>query len=114
VDAARQVYGAEPGIQPTVDASGRQGVWLGGKLGGIPSAGTGVGPPNWRGHAADEFMTLEHYRNGIRYAAAIWGAVRRANGSEGLMTMGRLSGKRGDHHRRRDGDRGRHGASVCR
>ncbi|HUG17183.1 MAG TPA: M20/M25/M40 family metallo-hydrolase [Thermomicrobiales bacterium] len=71
VDAARHVYGAEPGIQPTVDASGRQGVWLGGKLGGIPSAGTGVGPPNWRGHAADEFMTLGHYYNGVRYSATI-------------------------------------------
>lgn len=72
VDAAREVYGGEPDVQPTVDASGRQGVWLGGMLGGIPSAGTGIGPPAWRGHAADEFMTLEHYRNGIRYAAAIW------------------------------------------
>jgi acetylornithine deacetylase/succinyl-diaminopimelate desuccinylase-like protein len=72
IDAARDVYGGEPAVQPTGDASGRQGVWLGGKLGGIPAAGTGVGPPAWRGHAANEFMTLEHYRNGIRYAAAIW------------------------------------------
>lgn len=72
VDAARQVYGSEPGIQPTVDASGRQGVWLGGKLGGIPSAGSGIGPPDWRGHAANEFITLQHYHNGIRYAATIW------------------------------------------
>ncbi len=72
IDAARQVYGVEPAVRPTGDASGRQGVWLGGRLGGIPAAGTGVGPPAWRGHAADEFITLGHYLNGIKYAATIW------------------------------------------
>ena len=72
VDAANAVYGVEPETQPTGDASGRQGVWLGGMLGGIPAAGTGVGPPAWRGHAGNEFMTLDHYRNGIRYAVTIW------------------------------------------
>lgn len=72
IDAARQVYGGEPAVRPTGDASGRQGVWLGGRLGGIPAAGTGIGPPAWRGHAADEFMTLDHYLNGIKYAATIW------------------------------------------
>ena len=72
IEAARRVYGVEPAVRPTGDASGRQGVWLGGRLGGIPAAGTGVGPPAWRGHAADEFITLDHYRNGIKYAATIW------------------------------------------
>ena len=72
IDAARQVYGGAPAVRPTGDASGRQGVWLGGRLGGIPAAGTGVGPPAWRGHAADEFMTVGHYLNGIKYAATIW------------------------------------------
>jgi len=72
IDAARQVYGGEPAVRPTGDASGRQGVWLGGQLGGIPAAGTGIGPPAWRGHAANEFMTLGHYLNGIKYAATIW------------------------------------------
>lgn len=72
IGAAREVYGGEPAVRPTGDASGRQGVWLGGRLGGIPAAGTGVGPPAWRGHAANEFITLDHYLNGIKYAAAIW------------------------------------------
>lgn len=72
IAAARQVYGVEPAVRPTGDASGRQGVWLGGRLGGIPAAGTGVGPPAWRGHAADEFITLDHYLNGIKYAATIY------------------------------------------
>lgn len=71
-DAARQVYGVEPSVRPTGDASGRQGVWLGGQLGGIPSAGSGIGPPAWRGHAANEFITIGHYLNGIRYAATIY------------------------------------------
>jgi len=70
--AARQVYGVEPAIRPTGDASGRQGAWLGGQLGGIPSAGSGVGPPSWRGHAANEFITIAHYLDGIRYAATIY------------------------------------------
>ncbi len=69
--AARQVYQREPTVRPTGDASGRQGVWLAGKL-GIPGAGTAVGPPDWHGHASNEFMTLDHYINGIKYAATIW------------------------------------------
>jgi acetylornithine deacetylase/succinyl-diaminopimelate desuccinylase-like protein len=71
VEAARVVYGREPTVRPTGDASGRQGVWLAGKF-GIPGAGTAVGPPDWRGHAANEFMTIGHYLNGIKYAATIW------------------------------------------
>lgn len=71
VEAARQVYGREPSVRPTGDASGRQGVWFATKL-GIPGAGTAVGPPDWRGHAANEFMTLGHYIDGIKYAATIW------------------------------------------
>ncbi len=74
VDAARQVYGGEPLVRPTGDASGRQGVWLGGRLGNIPAAGTGVGPPDWHGHAPNEFITIWHYLNGIRYSAAIMSA----------------------------------------
>ncbi|HVX28862.1 MAG TPA: M20/M25/M40 family metallo-hydrolase, partial [Nitrolancea sp.] len=72
VQAARQVYQKEPTLRPTGDASGRQAVWLAGKLGGIPGAGTAVGPPDWHGHAANEFMTLGHFINGVKYAATIW------------------------------------------
>ena len=70
-DAARQVYQRAPSIRPTGDASGRQGVWLAGKL-GIPGAGTSVGPPDWHGHASNEFMTLGHFLDGVKYAATIW------------------------------------------
>lgn len=72
VEAARRVYQKEPTLRPTGDASGRQAVWLAGKLGGIPGAGTAVGPPDWHGHAANEFMTLGHFINGVKYAATIW------------------------------------------
>jgi acetylornithine deacetylase/succinyl-diaminopimelate desuccinylase-like protein len=71
VDAAKTVYQQDPTVRPTGDASGRQAVWLAGKL-GIPGAGTAVGPPDWRGHAANEFMTIQHYLDGIKYAATIW------------------------------------------
>lgn len=71
VEAARRVYGREPSLRPSESASGRQAVWLAGKL-GIPGAGTGIGPPDWRGHAANEFITLGHYLAGIKYAATIW------------------------------------------
>ena len=71
VEAARRIYDREPSLQPTGDASGRQAVWLAGQL-GIPGAGTAIGPPDWRGHAANEFMTVGHYLNGIKYAATIW------------------------------------------
>lgn len=71
VEAARRVYGREPSLRPTGDASGRQAVWLAGKL-GIPGAGTAIGPPDWRGHSANEFMTVGHYLQGIKFAATIW------------------------------------------
>jgi acetylornithine deacetylase/succinyl-diaminopimelate desuccinylase-like protein len=71
VDAARTVYQRDPTVRPTGDASGRQAVWLAGKL-GIPGAGTSVGPPDWKGHAANEFMTIQHFLDGIKYATTIW------------------------------------------
>ncbi|MEX2425647.1 MAG: M20/M25/M40 family metallo-hydrolase, partial [Thermomicrobiaceae bacterium] len=71
LDAAKTVYQRDPSVRPTGDASGRQAVWLAGKL-GIPGAGTAVGPPDWRGHAANEFMTVQHYLDGIKYATTIW------------------------------------------
>lgn len=71
IESARRVYGREPRVVPTGDASGRQGVWFASKL-GIPGAGSSVGPPDWRGHAANEFMTLGHFIDGVKYAATIW------------------------------------------
>jgi acetylornithine deacetylase/succinyl-diaminopimelate desuccinylase-like protein len=68
--AARDVYGGAM-VKPTEEYAGRQGAWLGRRL-GIPGAQTGIGPPGARGHAADEFVTEEHYLAGIRYAATIF------------------------------------------
>jgi acetylornithine deacetylase/succinyl-diaminopimelate desuccinylase-like protein len=69
VDAAHDVYGGAM-VKPTEEYAGRQGAWLGRRL-GIPGAQTGIGPPGARGHAADEFVTEDHYLAGVRYAAAI-------------------------------------------
>jgi len=69
VDAARSLYG-EPMLKPTEEFAGRQGAWLGTVM-GIPGVQTGVGPPGARGHATDEFVTVEHYVKGVKFAATI-------------------------------------------
>lgn len=69
LQAARELYGP-PMLKPTEEFAGRQGAWLGTRL-GIPGVQTGVGPPGHRGHATDEFVTVEHYVKGIKFAATI-------------------------------------------
>ncbi|MBI4277211.1 MAG: M20/M25/M40 family metallo-hydrolase [Armatimonadetes bacterium] len=71
-EAAAEVYGMEPAIRPRHESSGRQGTWIGARL-GVPAAITGIGPPGWRGHAPDEFITVEHFLRGIAFVAdVIW------------------------------------------
>lgn len=74
VEGARQIYNREPSLRPTLDSSGRTTVWVATRL-GIPGAGTGVGPPDWRGHAVNEFMLVPYFLNGVKYATAIWSLV---------------------------------------
>lgn len=69
VAAARRLYGP-PVLKPTEEYAGRQGAWLGRQL-GIPGVQTGIGPPGFRGHATDEFVTEEHFVRGIKFAAEI-------------------------------------------
>lgn len=78
-DAAKDVYNAEAPITPTGDASGRTTEWVATRL-GIPGAGSGIGPPDWRGHAVNEFMLVPYYINGIKYATTIWTKVGEAGG----------------------------------
>ena len=81
-DAAREVLQREPSLWPTGDASGRTTLWIATRL-GIQGAGTGIGPPDWRGHAANEFMLVPYFLNGIKYAARIWDLVgERGTGSQ--------------------------------
>ncbi len=80
-DAAREVLDREPSLWPTGDASGRTTLWIATRL-GIQGAGTGVGPPDWRGHAANEFMLVPYFLNGIKYAARIWDMVGERGGVE--------------------------------
>jgi len=67
--AARALYG-EPMLKPTEEYAGRQGAWLGRRL-GIPGVQTGIGPPGARAHATDEFVTEEHFLTGIKFAGEI-------------------------------------------
>ena len=71
ISGTEEVYGVKPMVKPTVEASGKQANWFGNKL-GLPAASTGVGPPDWLGHAPNEFMTIPHYINGIKLAATVW------------------------------------------
>jgi acetylornithine deacetylase/succinyl-diaminopimelate desuccinylase-like protein len=71
IAAARELYGGEPMLKPTEEYAGLQGAWLGRRL-GIPGVQTGVGPPGFRGHATDEFVTEEAFVRGIKYAAGIF------------------------------------------
>jgi acetylornithine deacetylase/succinyl-diaminopimelate desuccinylase-like protein len=73
-EAAREIYDRDPSLLPTGDASGRHTLWIATRL-GIQGAGTGVGPPDWRGHAANEFMLVPYYLDGIKYAAKVWDMV---------------------------------------
>ncbi|MCM8749948.1 M20/M25/M40 family metallo-hydrolase [Thermomicrobiaceae bacterium CFH 74404] len=68
--AAKHVYGKPVAIKPRHESSGRQATWLAGKL-GIAGAITGIGPPNWRGHAPDEFMLVPYFDDGIEYVANV-------------------------------------------
>jgi acetylornithine deacetylase/succinyl-diaminopimelate desuccinylase-like protein len=70
IEGARALYG-EPMVKPTEEYAGRQGAWLGTRL-GIPGVQTGVGPPGFRGHATDEFVTEEAFVKGIKLAATIF------------------------------------------
>jgi acetylornithine deacetylase/succinyl-diaminopimelate desuccinylase-like protein len=71
ISGSETVYGMKPMVKPTGEASGKQANWFGNKL-GLPAASTGIGPPDWFGHAPNEFMTIPHYLNGIKFAATIW------------------------------------------
>jgi acetylornithine deacetylase/succinyl-diaminopimelate desuccinylase-like protein len=77
--AARSVYGHSM-IKPTTEKAGRQGTWLGSRL-GIPGICTGIAPPGCRGHATDEFCTTEYFLKGIKFAAAIIDAYASRRGS---------------------------------
>jgi acetylornithine deacetylase/succinyl-diaminopimelate desuccinylase-like protein len=79
IEAARVTYQpASPLVKPRAEASGRQACWLGARL-GVAGVATGVGPPDWLGHAPNEFMTLTHFCKGIHYAINIWSRL----GAEG-------------------------------
>jgi len=85
VEAARATYApAAPLVKPRSEASGRQACWLGARL-GVAGVATGVGPPDWLGHAPNEFMTIPHFTNGIHYAINIWSRLEGAAGPDAAV-----------------------------
>ena len=69
--AAEKVYGVAPVIKPCNEGSGRLASWTASRL-GVAGAITGIGPPDWHGHAPNEYITVNHYLKGILYAATIY------------------------------------------
>ncbi|MFX0202225.1 MAG: M20/M25/M40 family metallo-hydrolase [Candidatus Hodarchaeota archaeon] len=69
--AVEPVYGAKPLVLPRLYGYGRQSTWIANRL-GIEGVMTGIGPPDFNGHAPNEFMTVEHFIKGIKFAATIW------------------------------------------
>jgi len=69
--AARAVYPQGAVVVPRSDGSGKQGPWLGAQI-GVAGVASGVGPPGWHGHAPNEFITIGHFLNGIKFAAAVY------------------------------------------
>lgn len=67
--AAERVYRRPVAVKPRHESSGRQAIWLAEQL-GIPGAMSGIGPPNWRGHAPNEFILVPYFIQGIKYIAA--------------------------------------------
>ncbi|MBI4216400.1 MAG: M20/M25/M40 family metallo-hydrolase [Chloroflexi bacterium] len=72
-EAAREVYGAEPVIYPTMAATGPMHPFVH-EL-GIPTASTGVEHPDSRPHAPDENIRLRDFLLGAKHLAAIIGRL---------------------------------------
>jgi acetylornithine deacetylase/succinyl-diaminopimelate desuccinylase-like protein len=70
-EAAEKVYGIAPVIKPCNEGSGRLAPWTASRL-GVAGAMSGIGPPDWHGHAPNEYITLEHYLKGILFVATIY------------------------------------------
>src|ERR1051325_2971509 len=71
IAAAKENYRVEPMIRPPGEPPGGRGRGPPSRL-GIEGAASGIGPPKWRGHAPNEFITTGHFIEGIKYAANIW------------------------------------------
>ena len=68
-EAARQVYGQEPVIIPSMAGTGPLYPFV--KTLGLPTADCGIGYPESRGHAPDENIRLDDFVGGAKHIAAI-------------------------------------------
>ncbi len=77
LDAASAVYPQGAIVVPRSDGSGKQAPWLGVQI-GVAGVASGVGPPGWHGHAPNEFITIGHFLNGIKFASTVYVNFARA------------------------------------
>lgn len=76
-DAAREVYGTEPLIEPYTQWIGNQGV-----LAGLPIVGVGVSRADSGVDGPNENIRIDDYRNGIRHVIAVMAAMAQERGGE--------------------------------
>jgi acetylornithine deacetylase/succinyl-diaminopimelate desuccinylase-like protein len=69
-DAARDVYGTEPVLEPWTQWIGNQGV-----LAGLPIVGVGVSRADSGIDGPNENIRLDDYRNGIKHVIAVMAAM---------------------------------------
>lgn len=69
-DAAREVYGTEPVLEPWTQWIGNQGV-----LDGLPIVGVGVSRADAGIDGPNENIRIEDYRNGIKHVIAVMAAM---------------------------------------
>lgn len=75
-DAAREVYGTEPVIEPWTQWIGNQGV-----LAGLPIVGVGVSRADSCIDGPNENIRIEDYRNGIKHVIAVMAAMSEVESS---------------------------------
>jgi acetylornithine deacetylase/succinyl-diaminopimelate desuccinylase-like protein len=68
-EAARQAYGIEPLVSPTIAGTGPLHPFI--HTLGLPTADCGVGYPDSRIHASDENVRLADFVRGAQHVAAI-------------------------------------------
>ena len=68
-NTAAEVYGVEPRPLVPLGGGSSPAYAFSGPLGGIPVVHAGIGYPNANGHAPDENMRINDFRNGARHIA---------------------------------------------
>lgn len=68
---AESLYGRPPIATPRANWYGRQGAWIGSRLGADAAQVSLVAPPSPNNHAPNEYLLLDYFERGIRYITGL-------------------------------------------